>query len=188
MDKYAKKKLQSIVQIICIVVLCLASIILDFVKIPYLKDGLRNGLLSKIIQQACGVAAAILIMVRLRIKLFGRPRKLLFLIPCLIIAIDNFQWASFFNGNMRLINTHPLDILLFIGYCMAVGLFEECIFRGVVFSLSRMQKPSDLPMVFHVFHSFQCMRHKTHVKSVVFQPVYSDFHFMPDKIFTYHSA
>ena len=135
MDKYAKKKLQSIVQIICIVVLCLASIILDFVKIPYLKDGLRNGLLSKIIQQACGVAAAILIMVRLRIKLFGRPRKLLFLIPCLIIAIDNFQWASFFNGNMRLINTHPLDILLFIGYCMAVGLFEECIFRGVVFSL-----------------------------------------------------
>ena len=135
MQTQTKQKLQNVAQMICIVVLCLASIILDFVKIPYLKDGLRNALLSKIIQQACGVAAAILIMIRLRINLFGRPQKLLFLIPCLIIAIDNFQWASFFNGNMKLINTHPLDIILFIGYCVFVGLFEECIFRGVVFSL-----------------------------------------------------
>ncbi|MBQ7913513.1 MAG: CPBP family intramembrane metalloprotease [Clostridia bacterium] len=135
MHNHTKQKIQNIVQVVCIVALCLASIILEFIKISYLKDGLRNALLSKIIQQACGGAAAILIMVRLKIRLFNRPQKLLFLIPCFIIAIDNFQFFSFFSGNMKLINTHPLDVLLFIGYCLAVGLFEECIFRGILFSL-----------------------------------------------------
>ena len=131
----AKKKAKDSIQIICIAVLCTAAVVLEFIKIPYLNDSLRNALLSKFIQQLCGAGAAILIMSRLNMKLFSRPQKCLFLIPCLIIAIDNFQFYSFFHGKMELVNTHPLDFLLFIGYCLSVGLFEECIFRGVVFSL-----------------------------------------------------
>lgn len=135
MSHHKKQKIRDSILIISIVLLCTASVVLDFLRIPYLKDALRNGLLSKIIQQTCGCAAAILIMVRLKIRLFSRPEKWLFLIPCLIIAIDNFQFHAFFTGKMQLINTHPLDVILFVGYCMAVGLFEECIFRGIVFSL-----------------------------------------------------
>lgn len=135
MRNYTKQKLKNTLEIVAIVVLCLASIVLDFIKIPYLKDNLRNALLSKVIQQSCGIGAAIFIMLRLQIKLFGKPTNLLYLIPCLIIAIDNFQFYAYFNGKMQLVNTHPLDFILFGGYCIAVGLFEECIFRGVVFSL-----------------------------------------------------
>ena len=135
MNDAAKQKTKNIIQIICIAVLCVASIVLEFIKFSYLEDGLRNSLLSKLIQQLCGAGAAILIMLRLNMKLFSRPQKWLFLIPCFIIAVDNFQFYAFFQGKMELINTHPLDFLLFIGYCLSVGLFEECIFRGVVFSL-----------------------------------------------------
>ena len=134
-NRVSKQQIKNIIEIIAIITLCIASIVLDFVKIPYLKDSLRNRLLSKIIQQLCGGAGAILIMRRLNIKLFSLPQKWLFLIPCLIIAIDNFQFYSFFSGNMRLVNTHPLDFLLFIGYCLSVGLFEECVFRGIIFSI-----------------------------------------------------
>ena len=135
MNDAAKQKTKNIIQIICIAVLCVASIVLEFIKFSYLEDGLRNSLLSKLIQQLCGAGAAILIMLRLNMKLFSRPQKWLFLIPCFIIAVDNFQFYAFFQGKMELINTHPLDFLLFIGYCLSVGVFEECIFRGVVFSL-----------------------------------------------------
>lgn len=133
--KLISQKVKDYIEIIAIVLLCGASVALDFLHIPYLKDELQNALLSKIVQQLCGGFAAILIMLRIKIKLFARPQKLLYLIPCFIIAIDNFQFCSFFSGKMQLINTQPLDILLFIGYCLVVGLFEECIFRGVIFSL-----------------------------------------------------
>ena len=120
MRNHTVQRLKNIIEIVCIAVLSLASVVLEFIPISYLKDGLKNALLSKLIQQLCGGGAAILIMLRLKIKLFGRPQNLLFLIPCFIIAIDNFQFYSFFSGNMQLVNTYPWDILLFIGF------FDRC--------------------------------------------------------------
>lgn len=79
--------------------------------------------------------AAIMVMLRLNIRLFNKPQYLLYMIPCLIIAVDNFQFSSYFNGNLRLVNKEPLDFILFGGYCLAVGLFEECVFRGIIFSV-----------------------------------------------------
>ena len=34
---------------------------------------------------------------------------------------------------MELIHKEPLDVILFGLYCLSVGLFEECIFRGLIF-------------------------------------------------------
>ena len=130
-----QKKIWNIVEITAILVLCVATLLLDYVKPVYLENELRNRFLSKIIQQGCGVIAAVLLMRRLKIQLFGMPQNWLYLIPCLIIAIDNFQFSSYFHGNMELVNNEPLDFLLFGGYCLSVGLFEECIFRGVIFSV-----------------------------------------------------
>ena len=130
-----RRKAKNLIQIICIATFCILAVVLDFIKIPYLSNELQNSLLSKIVQQACGSVAAILILARLNIRLFSRPNKWLYLIPCFIIAIDNFQFASYLNGNMQLVHTKPLYFVLFAGYCLAVGLFEECVFRGVIFSL-----------------------------------------------------
>lgn len=127
--------IRNVLEVSAIVILCILTIVLDFVQIPYLKDEFQNKMLSKIIQQTCGGVAAVLLMIRLKIRLFGMPQKWLFLIPCMIVAIDNFQFSAFFQGKMSLVRTSGADVLLFAGYCLAVGFFEECIFRGIIFSV-----------------------------------------------------
>lgn len=129
-------KVYNRIEILLIAIFCAAMLALDFVKVEYLADSLRNALLSKIIQQGCGAIAAILLLRRLNIKLYGNFSKVwIYLIPCFIIAIDNFQFSAYFHGKMSLTRTEWIDFLLFGGYCLAVGLFEECIFRGVIFSI-----------------------------------------------------
>lgn len=118
-----------------IAVLCVVTLLLDFVEIHIIDDDFRNGALLKILQQISGSALAILLMWYLNIQLFKKPQNWLYLLPCLIIAVDNFQWSSFIVGNMQLVRTEFVDVVLFTGKCLTVGLFEELIFRGVLFSV-----------------------------------------------------
>lgn len=115
--------------------LCAVTIVLDFVKLRYVADEFKNRMISEIVQQGCGCIAVILLLLRLDVRLFEKPQGWLYLIPGIIIAVDNFPFYSYFQGNMRLAETEAMDFILFSGYCLAVGLFEECIFRGVIFSV-----------------------------------------------------
>ena len=98
--KENQKKIWNIAEIAIILVLCLITLLFDIKEITQgislSGSELRNKFLLKIIQQGCGAMAAILLMRRLNIKLFGKPQRILYLIPCLIIAIDNFQFHSYF--------------------------------------------------------------------------------------------
>lgn len=129
------KRLRSIFNLAFILILCTITALLDIIDVAYCKDAFYNGLIAKIVQQGCGALAGILILLRLKIKLFSAPKNLLYLIPCFIVAIDNFQFGAYFSGKMHLIHTKPIDFILFFGYCLCVGLFEEVIFRGVIFSV-----------------------------------------------------
>ena len=130
------KRIYNRIEMLLIIVLCVAMVVLDFVKVEYLADSLRNALLSKIIQQCLGVLAGVLLLRRLNIKLFGNfSKNWLYLIPCFIIAIDNFQFSSYFNGKISFARTDVWDFVLFVGYCLTVGLFEEIIFRGIIFGI-----------------------------------------------------
>lgn len=122
-------------EIAVIIALCVLTVVLEFSDIAYVKDEFQNRMLSKIIQHTVGFIAALLLMRRLRIEFFGKPQNLLFLLPCVLVAVNNFQFSAYFQGKMELVRSAPLDILLFVGYCLTVGLFEECIFRGIVFSV-----------------------------------------------------
>lgn len=130
-----QKDIRNLVEVALILLFCGLTLALDYIKIEYVSHVLRNKYISKIIQQGCGGVAAILLMRRLGIRLFGKPEQLLYLIPCLLIAVDNFQFSAYFNGLMQLIHKEPLDFILFSLYCLSVGLFEECIFRGVIFTV-----------------------------------------------------
>jgi membrane protease YdiL (CAAX protease family) len=134
-SKSTPKDIKNIVEIAVILLFCGLTLAFDYIKIDYVANELHNKYLSKIIQQSCGGIGAILLMKRLGIRLFGKPQHLLYLIPCLLIAIDNFQFSSYFNGHMQLIHKEPMDFILFGLYCLSVGLFEECIFRGVIFTV-----------------------------------------------------
>ncbi len=118
-----------------IVVFGVGVALFEWLPVTYSQDALYNGLICKTLQQLCGIVAAALLLFTLRIKAFGKPQKWLYLLPCLIVAINNFQWWSYYNGLQSLVRTSAWDILFFACYCLCVGLFEEFVFRGVLFSI-----------------------------------------------------
>lgn len=142
-ESNSRKSIWNIVEIVIIVLLCAFVLLADFVKLTYVQDALKNAMISKTVQQFSGAVAAILIMRRLDVNLFGKPQQLLYVIPCLIIAVDNFQFSSYFNGNLQLATNEPINFVLFALYCLSVGLFEECIFRGILFSVLASQFPKN---------------------------------------------
>lgn len=118
-----------------VAVLCGIMAFLEFSSLRILADEKQNEWLLKILQQASGTIAVILLLYSMGVNLYGKPQKWLYLIPCLLIAVNNFQWWAFFAGKMELVRTGFVDITLFTMQCLFVGLFEELIFRGAVFSL-----------------------------------------------------
>ncbi len=134
-QKKANERRNKGIEIGVIVLLCVACILFEWCDFSLLANEFRNRMLVKILSQGCGATAAILLMRRLHIRLFGRAENLVYLLPCLLVAVDNFQWFAFFSGKMQLVRAEFLDFFLFFAYCATVGLFEELIFRGVFFSL-----------------------------------------------------
>lgn len=130
-DNRTKKILMGVI----IAVLGVFMAVLEWIKIPFSEDVWYNGLVNKILQQTCGIVAAIFFLRFLDIKLFGKVQKWVYLIPCIIVAVNNFQWWSYFKGLQTLTRTKALDIILFAVYCLCVGMFEEFVFRGVLFSV-----------------------------------------------------
>lgn len=129
------KSIRYILIRVFIAALCAAMLALDYIPIQYVQDGVRNVWISTIVQQCVGAIAIILLMFHLKIKLFGKIHAWLYLLPCLIVALDNFPLISYINGNMHFTRTGAWDFVLFALYCLAIGLFEECVFRGVLFSV-----------------------------------------------------
>ena len=109
--------------------------ILEWFPLPFSKDVWYNAIFNKTLQQISGIVAGVLFLQYLNVKLFKKPTKWLYLIPCLLIAVNNFQWWSYFSGLQRFVRTNALDYVIFIIYCLSVGMFEEFIFRGVLFSV-----------------------------------------------------
>ena len=134
-DSKDKKGIGDICIRVAVVALCAAMLVLDFVSIQYAEDALRNEWINRIVQQGIGAIAVILLMLYLKMRLFGKVHHWLYLLPCIVIALDNFPSISYLNGNMHFERFEALDILLFALYCLMIGLFEECVFRGIVFSV-----------------------------------------------------
>lgn len=145
------KSISYILIRVFIVALCAAMLALDYIPIQYVQDGVRNVWISTIVQQCVGAIAIILLMLHLNIKLFGKIHAWLYLLPCLIVALDNFPLISYINGNMHFTRTGAWDFVLFALYCLAIGLFEECVFRGVLFSVIASLFSQDKKVFFKTF-------------------------------------
>ena len=92
--------------------------------------------LLSIVTRYIGSAVCIAIIYKYasRKVLTTRPKALWFLLPCLAVAINNFQFISYFRGDTY-IDATATEIALFGVMCLGVGLFEELAFRGCVFML-----------------------------------------------------
>ena len=59
-------------------------------------------------------------------------KSLLFLLPSLAVAINNFPLIGLATGNAYV--TDPIGgVLLVVAYCFAIGMFEEFAFRGLFY-------------------------------------------------------
>ncbi len=63
-------------------------------------------------------------------KPFGRA--LLFILPPLAVVINNLPILSLIWGDAYLVHTAPIYWLMLALECLAIGLFEEAAFRGVI--------------------------------------------------------
>lgn len=124
---------------VLIAVLCAIMIVFELIpickQITFTSDAVYNRLICLLIPLVAGCAAVYMIAGECGLKLFQKPQYLWVLLPAMIIALDNFPWLAYFAGKMELIHTTLLHFVLFALYCLAVGLFEEVLFRGVFFSL-----------------------------------------------------
>lgn len=118
------------------------TLIFDVCNFSILENQKDNYYLLNILTLSCGSIAVVLLMIKEETGLFKTPKNLSFLLLGLVIAVDNFQFASFLAGKMQPINAEILTWILFSISCFLTGLFEESLFRGVVFSVlaSRLEK------------------------------------------------
>ena len=61
-------------------------------------------------------------------------KSFLLCIPALIVAVNNFPILAVINGNAQFTNDSA-NVILYVIYCISVGLFEEFIFCGLIFPL-----------------------------------------------------
>ncbi len=121
---------------------CMAGYLaLDFFSIPIFSDELLRRLFNDTLQHTLGFICALLLLHQSSVALFKKPKNLLSLLPCFLVALHNFPYISFFKGNMELVKASTLGISLFALSCFSVGLLEECIFRGVFFYLLLVYLP-----------------------------------------------
>ena len=129
-----QKSRKNLCLIIIISLLCLITVLSELICLPITSDKTYNRLICNLLPPFFGGIAVILLCKLTDSKIFGKPQNLMYLIPCVIIAIDNFPFAAYFAGKMQLIYTRPIHFLLFGAYCLCVGVFEEIIFRYFLFS------------------------------------------------------
>lgn len=63
-----------------------------------------------------------------------RASALLFIIPALLVAINNFPWVSLLMGGCTL-EVNATQVVCYALSCLCVGFFEEFAFRGCAFML-----------------------------------------------------
>ncbi len=130
-----RKRIRKGVEIAVVVLLCAVVVVLDFVKLPIFKDVARRGTTNGIIQRLSGSLVAIWFIFRFSLRVFGRVEKWLYILPCLLIALNNLQWCALLGGKMELVRTDFIDVSLFVLSCLLTGFYEEAVFRGILFPL-----------------------------------------------------
>ena len=62
-------------------------------------------------------------------------KSLLFIIPPLLVVVNNMPILSMIRGDAYLVHKAPVYLIWFAAECLAIGLFEELAFRGTIFLL-----------------------------------------------------
>jgi hypothetical protein len=128
------KKINYWVTLSLILSAIVVMVILQVLNITYSSDETVNKLLTAIIPRlVCGVVFIVIIFFFDRDILLikrGLAKKLLWCIPCFVVAVVNFPFSALISGSATI---ERADLIpLFALYCVAVGIMEEAVFRGLI--------------------------------------------------------
>ena len=61
-------------------------------------------------------------------------KEILLTLPFLIVALNNFPFLPLFSGSAELLTNEFIDFFCYFLACFGISVFEESVFRGVIFS------------------------------------------------------
>ena len=122
---------------------CALTIVFSFVDVSYSQNERVDKLVGLTTPLLFGSIVVAFLLKKEKSGLFSRPCKLLFLLPCLLVAVNNFPFVSYFTGKSAFDKVGGMEIFSFVFYCVLVGFFEEGIFRGIVFPLLAERFPKN---------------------------------------------
>ncbi len=138
------RKVCIIILICCVVAVALYKLLFSapLADHPALKalissDDYRSAILDTLVMDGLGAVVFVCMTVYMGYRILNplaKPfwKSLLFLLPSLAVAINNFPLIGLATGAAKI--TDPLGgVLILIAYCVAIGMFEEFAFRGLFY-------------------------------------------------------
>ena len=146
-----KQQRERVIDTTIIAIFCVLFAVFQFFDIKFTSDIVRSAWIKHILSNSSATVVVIILMKRLQIKAFQRPNRLVYFLPCIAMALVNLPFISYFNGNMSIVRNNTWDILFFVLYCLSVGILEELVFRGILFSAFLGRFPKDKKGMFKAF-------------------------------------
>ncbi len=124
----------------CLVIIAIAApllIWLEFGKPTLTEDPILAPLVRMTLTRAIGAVVFLALLLAEGYRVLNpleKPflRSLLFCIPPFLVVVNNMPILSLLWGDAYIVHGAPIDWILFALECLAIGLFEEAAFRGVI--------------------------------------------------------
>lgn len=167
MGESRQEKLRKTIEWLSIVLSLFLAALFSLLNVKYSSDERSNALLQKLLPLVFCSNVAVYFVLKDRRSLFGKAEKPLYLLPCLLVAVNNFPFFAFITGKSVFVSVGATDVILFFLYCSAVGIFEECVFRGILFPVLLERFPKNKKgllygfvlssIIFGLFHLFNLL-------------------------------
>ncbi len=137
----APKRRRYIPRKACLAVICVAIPLLLYLEIgkPTLSnDPVLAPLINMTLTRTIGAAVFLVLLLNEGYRVLNplqKPfwRSLLFTLPPLLVVVNNMPILSMLWGDAYVVHAAPVYWVWFALECLAIGLFEELAFRGVIF-------------------------------------------------------
>ena len=113
---------------------------LEKIKPVFTDDPVLAPLINMTLTRLIGAAVFLALLLNEGYRVlnpFQKPffKSLLFALPPFLVVVNNMPILSLMWGDAYLLHKAPVYVLWFAAECLAIGLFEELAFRGVIFLL-----------------------------------------------------
>lgn len=114
-----------------------ALLYLELAKPTFTSDGVLQPLIAMTLTRAVGAVVFLALLLTEGYRVLNPVRKpfwrsILWALPPILVVVNNLPALSLWWGDAYLVYTAPRYIVWFALECLAIGLFEELAFRGVI--------------------------------------------------------